>query len=70
METNGKQFRLQRLPHNVILDIAETTERRQAKLDRFFREAYAKVSCSSIQRTLPVYYLIFTCCSTNQILVI
>uniref|UniRef100_A0A0N5APC8 NAD(P)H oxidase (H2O2-forming) n=1 Tax=Syphacia muris TaxID=451379 RepID=A0A0N5APC8_9BILA len=43
MDNRDKQFYLQRRTNSEILEMAETMERRQAKLDRFFREAYAKL---------------------------
>lgn len=39
----NKHLIIRRCPISYITEIAETSERRQEKLDHFFREAYAKV---------------------------
>lgn len=43
LNQTGKQLIIRRCPNSYIVEMAETSERRQEKLDHFFREAYAKV---------------------------
>ncbi|OZC08712.1 FAD-binding domain protein [Onchocerca flexuosa] len=42
LNRTGKQLIIRRCPNSYIVETAETSERRQEKLDHFFREAYAK----------------------------
>ncbi|VDN04297.1 unnamed protein product, partial [Thelazia callipaeda] len=42
LNRTNKQMIIRRCPNTFILETAETSERRQEKLDKFFREAYAK----------------------------
>uniref|UniRef100_A0A915PEP6 NAD(P)H oxidase (H2O2-forming) n=1 Tax=Setaria digitata TaxID=48799 RepID=A0A915PEP6_9BILA len=42
LNRKNKQLIIRRCPNRYIVETAETSERRQEKLDHFFREAYAK----------------------------
>ncbi|VIO91716.1 Uncharacterized protein BM_BM4466 [Brugia malayi] len=42
LNRTSKQLVIRRCPNSYIIETAETSERRQEKLDHFFREAYAR----------------------------
>lgn len=44
LSKQNKQILINQYPNETILSMVETQERRQKKLDHFFREAYSRVS--------------------------
>ncbi|EJW72152.1 hypothetical protein WUBG_16942 [Wuchereria bancrofti] len=55
LNRTSKQLVIRRCPNSYIVETAETSERRQEKLDHFFREAYARVMPPAIITCSMIY---------------